>query len=474
MPSTVEQLSPTRVKITVEVPFADLKPSMDKAYAEIAQSGEHPGLPPGQGAADGDRPAVRPRRGHPGGVQRRLPRFYGAAVAENKLTPLAQPDVEVTKLEDGDLIEFTAEVDVRPEFDLPDLSTLQATVDAIDVPDDAGRRADRRRCGPGSAPGRPSSAPPPTATWSPSTWWPPRTASRCRTRPPRTWSTRSAPAQMLDGLDEAVTGLSAGESAELQLDAGRRPAEGRGGRHRGDGHQGAGAGAARGRRRVRPAGLGVRHHRRAAGRPARPARPTLARLEQATAGPRRGAGGAAGPGRHRRCRRTCSAAEIEARKQQINASSPQASLTLERVPRRDRGGQTEEEFWADVEKRSADGAQGPDRAWTRWPRSASSSVDQNDLTQHIIRKAQQEGTAAAADRRPPAGAPAPHRRVHGRDPPRQGAGLIVEAATVTDTDGHPVDLATSSPTASIGDPTRGDEDISSEADEARGVRRPRV
>ena len=54
---------------------------------------------------------------------------------ENKLTPLAQPDLEVTKLEDGDLIEFTAEVDVRPDFELPDFSTLEATVDALDVPE---------------------------------------------------------------------------------------------------------------------------------------------------------------------------------------------------------------------------------------------------------------------------------------------------------------------------------------------------
>ena len=46
-----------------------------------------------------------------------------------------QPEVEVTKLEDGDLIEFTAEVDVRPEFELPEFSTLQAQVDALDVPD---------------------------------------------------------------------------------------------------------------------------------------------------------------------------------------------------------------------------------------------------------------------------------------------------------------------------------------------------
>src|SRR4029453_7739362 len=62
-------------------------------------------------------------------------RFYGAAVTENKLSPLAQPDVEVTKLEDGDVIEFTAEVDVRPDFDLPDFSTLQAQVDALEVPE---------------------------------------------------------------------------------------------------------------------------------------------------------------------------------------------------------------------------------------------------------------------------------------------------------------------------------------------------
>src|SRR6185436_19370039 len=44
VPSTVEQLSPTRVKITVEVPFADLKPSMDKAYAEIAKTVNIPGF----------------------------------------------------------------------------------------------------------------------------------------------------------------------------------------------------------------------------------------------------------------------------------------------------------------------------------------------------------------------------------------------------------------------------------------------
>jgi trigger factor len=42
VPSTVEQRA-HRVKITVEVPFTDLKPSMDKAYRQIAQSVNIPG-----------------------------------------------------------------------------------------------------------------------------------------------------------------------------------------------------------------------------------------------------------------------------------------------------------------------------------------------------------------------------------------------------------------------------------------------
>ena len=135
MPSTVEQLTPTRVKITVEVPFADLKPSVDKAYREIAKSVNIPGFRKGKVP-----PLVIDQRFGRGvilqeAINEALPRLYGAAVAENNLNPLAQPEVEVTKLEDGDLLEFVAEVDVRPDFDLP----------ALDVPRGAGGRHRRVR-----------------------------------------------------------------------------------------------------------------------------------------------------------------------------------------------------------------------------------------------------------------------------------------------------------------------------------------
>ena len=135
MPSTVEQLSPTRVKITVEVPFADLKPSMDKAYAEIAKTVNIPGFRRGKVP-----PMVIDQRFGRGVVLQEalndsLEGFYRSAIVENNLSPMAQPELEVTKLEDGDLVEFTAEVDIRPDFELPDFSTIKATVDALDVPD---------------------------------------------------------------------------------------------------------------------------------------------------------------------------------------------------------------------------------------------------------------------------------------------------------------------------------------------------
>src|SRR3712207_2361893 len=108
---------------------------MDRAYAEIAKSVNIPGFRRGKVP-----PMVIDQRFGRGAVIQEAfndswMRFYGAAVAENQLAPLAQPDVEVTRLEDGDLIEFTAEVDIRPEFDLPDFGGLTATVDALEVPD---------------------------------------------------------------------------------------------------------------------------------------------------------------------------------------------------------------------------------------------------------------------------------------------------------------------------------------------------
>jgi trigger factor len=135
--TAVEELSPTRVRLSVEVSFEELKPSLDKAYKEVAQQARIPGFRPGKVP-----PRVIDMRIGRGAVLSEavndaLPEFYSKAVQEAEVFALGSPEVEITQLEDGKELSFTAEVDVRPKFELPDMSTISVTVDnAVVTPDD--------------------------------------------------------------------------------------------------------------------------------------------------------------------------------------------------------------------------------------------------------------------------------------------------------------------------------------------------
>ena len=139
MKSAVENLNPTRVKLTVEVPFDELKPSLDAAYQTIAQQVQVPGFRKGKVPAR----IIDQRVGRGAvleeAVNHALPTFYGQAVEEAKIRPLGQPEVEITEAPDpaagGDL-KFSVEVDVRPEVQVPDFSGLAVTVDDLAVADD--------------------------------------------------------------------------------------------------------------------------------------------------------------------------------------------------------------------------------------------------------------------------------------------------------------------------------------------------
>jgi trigger factor len=134
--STVENLSPTRVRLAVEVPFDDLKPSLDKAYKQLAQQIRVPGFRPGKVPAR----VIDQRVGRGAVLQEAvndaLPQLYGEAAREHELRPLGQPDIDITQLDDGTSLSFTAEVDVRPEITLPELEGIAVTVDDAVVADD--------------------------------------------------------------------------------------------------------------------------------------------------------------------------------------------------------------------------------------------------------------------------------------------------------------------------------------------------
>ncbi len=149
MKSAVETLEPTKVKLTVEVDYDELKPSIDHAYKHIAEQVNIPGFRKGKVP-----PRIIDQRVGWGAVvehavNESLGRFYGQAAAEEKLRPLGQPEVDVTevpvKAGEGSL-KFTAEVEVRPQIELPDLDTIDIEVESAEITEsDVAERLDALR-----------------------------------------------------------------------------------------------------------------------------------------------------------------------------------------------------------------------------------------------------------------------------------------------------------------------------------------
>ncbi|MBB2901826.1 trigger factor [Kineococcus radiotolerans] len=139
MKSDVETLNPTRVKFTVEVGYDELKPSLDKAYKTIAGQVQVPGfrkgkVPPRVIDQRFGRAAVLEEA-----VNDALPKFYQQAVEASDFLPLGQPTVDVSQApdpKDGGDLKFSVEVDVRPVLELPDLESIAVTVDDLQVPEE--------------------------------------------------------------------------------------------------------------------------------------------------------------------------------------------------------------------------------------------------------------------------------------------------------------------------------------------------
>ena len=129
MKTDVESLSPTRVKLTVEMPFSELQPSFDAAYKTIAKQVSIPGFRKGKVPAR----VIEQRFGRGAVLEEvindAVPKAYESALREKEIVPVGRPEVDVTEIEDGQHVKFTAEVDIRPEFEMPDYKAISVTVD---------------------------------------------------------------------------------------------------------------------------------------------------------------------------------------------------------------------------------------------------------------------------------------------------------------------------------------------------------
>ena len=137
MKSTVETLSPTRVKLSVEVAFEELSPYIADAFKKLASQINVPGFRKGKVPAA----MVEQRVGRAAvldeAINSALPEFYGQAAREKELLVIGRPVVDIKEFKDNEKLEFTVEVSIRPEVTLPDFSKITVTVDNAEVTDEA-------------------------------------------------------------------------------------------------------------------------------------------------------------------------------------------------------------------------------------------------------------------------------------------------------------------------------------------------
>jgi trigger factor len=133
--SSVEVLSPTRVRLDVEVAYSELEPHVAVAYKKVAAQVNIPGFRKGKIPAS----MIDQRVGRGAvideAINSALPEFYGQAAREHKVAVIGRPEVDVKEFVDKDKLVFTVEVDVRPEVKLPDFSKMTVEVDDVKVED---------------------------------------------------------------------------------------------------------------------------------------------------------------------------------------------------------------------------------------------------------------------------------------------------------------------------------------------------
>ncbi len=137
MTSALDQIDATTVKLTVTLTEEEFAPALKHAYEHIGEQVQIPGFRKGKVP-----PKILEQRVGKGpviehAINEGLPRWYSEAVEEQSIRPFGQPEVEIVKIpgavEGDEGLEFTATVEVRPSVQLPEPSSLTIEVEPVEV-----------------------------------------------------------------------------------------------------------------------------------------------------------------------------------------------------------------------------------------------------------------------------------------------------------------------------------------------------
>ena len=135
MKSTLETLSPTRVRLDVKVPYAELGEYVDAAYKKVGASVTIPGFRKGKVPNAMIDQRVGRQAVIDEAINFAIQDFYVAAARENDVLVVGRPTVDAIDFVDNEKLDFSVEVNVRPDVTLPDFSKIEISVDNVEVSD---------------------------------------------------------------------------------------------------------------------------------------------------------------------------------------------------------------------------------------------------------------------------------------------------------------------------------------------------
>jgi len=133
--STLETLSPTRVRLDVKVPYAELGEYVDAAYKKVGASVTIPGFRKGKVPNAMIDQRVGRQAVIDEAINFAIQDFYVAAARENDVLVVGRPTVDAIDFVDNEKLDFSVEVNVRPDVTLPDFSKIEISVDNVEVSD---------------------------------------------------------------------------------------------------------------------------------------------------------------------------------------------------------------------------------------------------------------------------------------------------------------------------------------------------
>jgi len=125
-----EQLSDSKVKVTVSIPSSDFKPFIEKAKSEVSDDMEIEGFRKGNVPADMAEERVGEENLMQQAAQLAIEDSYPQIVKEEDIQAVGQPQIKIKKLAEGDDLEFEAEIPVLPPIELPNYKEIASEVEA--------------------------------------------------------------------------------------------------------------------------------------------------------------------------------------------------------------------------------------------------------------------------------------------------------------------------------------------------------